>query len=182
MTEVFLRRLTRWQAEQQRESIANVYVECYGPGGAGGSGEPGGADRKAFLERFERHVQEPDFDMVTADSGAVLAGCLYGFRATRGSALHDALRGVLPADAAGRAGAGRLFVLTELMVLPDYRLEGVATRLRDLLLSRHMTDVVVAVVPPADGVAHEVLRAWSYTKLGAFGSPQREAWLRPGTG
>ncbi|CAM5517084.1 GNAT family N-acetyltransferase OS=Streptomyces alboniger OX=132473 GN=CP975_18760 PE=4 SV=1 [Streptomyces alboniger] len=29
MTEVFLRRLSRWQAEQQREAVAGLYVEAY---------------------------------------------------------------------------------------------------------------------------------------------------------
>ncbi|GGR84109.1 hypothetical protein GCM10010252_23520 [Streptomyces aureoverticillatus] len=175
MAEVFLRRLTRWQAEQQREMMANLYVECHGLDGPGG-----GTARKGFLERFERHVQELDFDMVTANSGAVLAGCLYGFRAERGSALADTLRDLLPAEAAAHAGAGRLFVIAELMVVPEYRRLGVATRLRDLLLSRHSTDVIVAATPP--GAAREVLRAWSYTKLGELASPPREAWLRPGRG
>lgn len=173
MAEVFLRRLTRWQAEQQRETMANLYVECHGLDGPGG-----GVARKAFLERFERHVQELDFDMVTANSAAVVAGCLYGFRAERGGALADALRTVLPAEAAAPAGAGRLFVLTELMVLPEYRRRGVATRLRDLLLSRHAADVVVAATPA--GADHEVLRAWSYARLGELASPPGEAWLRPG--
>ncbi|GCD34941.1 hypothetical protein OEIGOIKO_02681 [Streptomyces chrestomyceticus JCM 4735] len=34
MAEVFLRRLTRWQAEAQREAVADLYVEAYrGPSG-----------------------------------------------------------------------------------------------------------------------------------------------------
>ncbi|KUF13329.1 MULTISPECIES: hypothetical protein [Streptomyces] len=173
MAEVFLRRLTRWQAEQQREGMADLYVACH---------EPGGGDRRAFLERFERHVQEVDFDMVTANSAGVLAGCLYGFRPERGGALADGFRDLLPADLVVPAGSGRLFVLTELMVLPEYRYQGVATRLRDLLLSRHATDVVTAAVPPGTESAHEVLRAWSYSKLGEFAAPPREAWLRPRSG
>ncbi|MEV0497277.1 hypothetical protein AB0I84_06760, partial [Streptomyces spectabilis] len=81
----------------------------------------------------------------------------------------------------GAAAAGRLFLLVELMVLPEHRRRRVATRLRDLLLARHGTDVVVTT-PTAvagDGAAHEVLRAWSCTKLGEFGTPPREAWLHP---
>ncbi|WP_051852496.1 hypothetical protein [Streptomyces aureocirculatus] len=170
MAEVFLRRLTRWQAEQQREAMAHLYVTCH---------EPDGGSREAFLDRFERHVQESDFDMVTANSGAVLVGCLYGYRPERGGALADAFRDLLPADLVVPAGSGRLFVLTELMVLPEYRCRGVATRLRDLLLSRHTADVVAAAVPPGTKSAHEVLRAWSYTKLGEFPAPPGEAWLRP---
>ncbi|MFD9907380.1 hypothetical protein [Streptomyces sp. NPDC059063] len=165
MAEVFLRRLTRWQAEQQRGTVADVYVECHG------------ADRAGFLARFERHVQERDFDMVSADSAAGLVGCLYGFRPEPGGELFESVRGVLPAEAAGAAAMGRLFLLVELMVRGGRRREGVATRMRDLLLARHGVDVVVGVM--GNGGSYEVLRAWSCTKLGSIGTPPREAWLFP---
>lgn len=170
MAEVFLRRLTRWQAEQQREAMANLFVACHGAGGGG---------REAFLDRFERHVQELDFDMATANTATAPAGCLYGFRPERGGAIAEACRDLLPAELVAPAGAGRLFVLTELMVLPEYRRRGVATRLRDLLLSRHADDVVVVAVPHGSASAHEGVRAWSCVKLGEFTTPPREAWLLP---
>ncbi|MGA4840556.1 hypothetical protein [Streptomyces sp. G45] len=168
MAEVFLRRLTRWQAEQQRHGVANMYVECHGRDAAG------------FLDRFERHVQEPDFDMVTADSSDGLVGCLYGFRPERGGELHESVRGLLPADAAvATSAAGRLFLLVELMVREEYRGRGVATRMRDLLLARHGADVVVAGF--AEG-GQDVLRAWGCTKLGEVAAASGEAWLFPRAG
>ncbi|QCX78134.1 hypothetical protein C9F11_22535 [Streptomyces sp. YIM 121038] len=231
MAEVFLRRLSRWQAEQQREDVATVYTACHGqaelqkqarprnmdqaqaPGRAPGRGQapyagsaqasytsstqasyaatgrpqaPYGSEgygRAGFLGRFERHVQERDFDMVTAHSASGLVGCLYGYRATTDTPDFATLRDVLPPAATGAAAAGRLFLLVELMVLPEHRRRRVATRMRDLLLARHGTDVVVTTLTAAaaggDGTAHEVLRAWSCTKLGEFGTPPREAWLHP---
>ncbi|MFD0515299.1 hypothetical protein ACFQ0Q_42960 [Streptomyces aureus] len=77
MAQVYLRRLSRWQAEQQREAVADVYVSAYH--GAAGTEY---RDRQGFLTRFEKHGQRPDFDMVVADSGG-LVGCLYGYRADR---------------------------------------------------------------------------------------------------
>ncbi|WP_051855492.1 hypothetical protein [Streptomyces sp. NRRL B-1347] len=195
MAEVFLRRLSRWQAEQQREDVATVYTACHeqaryqeqgstrdvgrGPGQA--PYRIGGQERTEFLARFERHVQERDFDMVAADSAAGLVGCLYGYRAAPETPDFAALRDVLPPAATAAAAAGRLFLLVELMVLPEHRRRRVATRLRDLLLARHGTDVVVTTLAAAPGEesAHEVLRAWSCTRLGAFGTPPREAWLHP---
>ncbi len=59
--EVFLRRLSRWQAEQQRNDIGDVHVMVY-------RGDVGTEyrDREDFLGRFEQDVRRPDFDMVVA--------------------------------------------------------------------------------------------------------------------
>ncbi len=68
MAEVFLRRLTRWQAEAQREAVADLYVEAYR--------EPSGEEfreRGAFLQRFAEHVQRPGFEMVIASDPALVA-------------------------------------------------------------------------------------------------------------
>ncbi|MEU7647661.1 hypothetical protein [Streptomyces huasconensis] len=174
MTEVFLRRLSRWQAEQQRESVANLYVEAYrGAAGAEYS------DRQGFLRRFEHDVQQPDFDMVVADAGG-LVGCLYGYRAAPTGEWWEGFRGILPAGIEERTASGRVFLLGELMVAPARRRAGVATRLWTLLLSRHTADAVVAVIRRGDDQGREVLRAWDLTKMGDF-DPDREGWMRPPT-
>lgn len=196
MAEVFLRRLSRWQAEQQREAIADVYVEAY-KGQAGAEYR----DRQGFLRMFENTVQRPDFDMVVADA-AGLVGCLYGYRAARTGDWWEGFRGVLPPEVEERTASGRVFILTELMVSPPYRRQGISERLRTLLLVRHATDLVVAVIKRDDDLGREVLRSWGWTKLGEFdrsgpGSaapPRRgereartqdelvwEGWMRPTT-
>ncbi|MFG2651654.1 hypothetical protein [Streptomyces sp. NPDC048436] len=162
MAEVFLRRLSRWQAEQQREAVADVYVEAY-RGVAGAEYR----DRQGFLRRFESIVQRPDFDMVVADAGG-LVGCLYGYRAARTGDWWEGFRGILPAEIEERTASGRVFILTELMVVPAYRRLGVSDRLRTLLLMRHATDLVVAVIKRDDDLGREVLRSWGWTKLGEF--------------
>lgn len=163
MAEVFLRRLSRWQAEQQREAVADVYVEAY-------EGEAGAEyrDRQGFLRLFENTVQRPDFDMVVADAGG-LVGCLYGYRAARTGDWWEGFRGVLPPEVEERTASNRVFVLTELMVVPAYRGQGVSERLRTLLLVRHSRDLVVAVIKRDDDLGREVLRSWGWTKLGEFG-------------
>ncbi|WP_369215650.1 hypothetical protein [Streptomyces flavofungini] len=172
MAEVFLRRLSRWQAEQQREAVAGLYVEAYRELAGAGS-----QDRQAFLRRFEHDVQQPDFDMVVAEAGG-LVGSLYGYRAARTGEWWQGFRGVLPAEIEEQTASGRVFLLGELMVGPAQRRSGIATRLRRLLLTRHTDDVVVAVIKRDDDLGREVLRAWDWTKLGEF-DPGREGWLRP---
>ncbi|MFE0138449.1 hypothetical protein ACFWY6_43970 [Streptomyces sp. NPDC059037] len=182
MAEVFLRRLTRWQAEQQREAVADVYVEAY-RGVAGAEY----ADRQGFLQCFENTVQRPDFDMVVADAGG-LVGCLYGYRAARTGDWWEGFRGILPTEVEERTASGRVFILTELMVVPAYRRQGISERLRTLLLVRHTTDLVVAVIKRDDDLGREVLRSWGWTKLGDFdsGDPSGSGWAgsarRAGTG
>ncbi|MFK4065183.1 hypothetical protein [Streptomyces sp. NPDC029674] len=172
MPEVFLRRLSRWQAEMQREAIADLYVEAVrGMAGAGFG------DRRDFLLRFEHDVQQTDFDMVVADS-AGLVGCLYGYRAERSGAWWERFRAVLPPEVEEQTASGRVFLLSELMMTPAERGSDVASRLRTLLLTRHTSDVVVAVLKPDDDRGRHVLQAWDWTKLGEF-APQQEGWLRP---
>ncbi|MEU6822675.1 hypothetical protein ABZ921_18775 [Streptomyces atriruber] len=172
MPEMFLRRLSRWQAEQQREAVADLYVEAF-RGTAGAEYDI----RQDFLHRFERDVQQTDFDMVVADAGA-LVGCLYGYRAERGSAWWEAIRSVLSPAAFEQTAAGRVFLLSELLVAPAERGSDVAHRLRTLLLTRHTSDVVVAVIRADDDQGREVLKSWDWTKLGEF-THEREGWLRP---
>ncbi|NEB75466.1 GNAT family N-acetyltransferase [Streptomyces sp. SID14478] len=157
---VFLRRLSRWQAEQQREAVADLYAAAY-------RGAPGGRsrDRQEFLHRFEQHGQHDGFDMAVADEGG-LVGCAYVFRLGRGL---DAWAGV-PSDvlpgAEELASSGRVFALAELMVLPAYRRQGVATRLAELMLYRLAADLVVARVEDRAGDGfRELLRAWGWKEL-----------------
>ncbi|MFF3615499.1 hypothetical protein [Streptomyces sp. NPDC002580] len=169
MSEVYLRRLSRWQAEQQRDAVANVHVAAYH--GASGAEY---RDRQGFLSRFEQHVQRPDFDMVVADMGG-LVGCAYGYRIPRTGDWWSGFRGELPTDIEELTASGRTFLLAELMVLPVHRRGGVATRLGEWLLARLDTDLVVAAVDRSgddghENAAAETLRAWGWTKLGELGS------------
>ncbi|MGW7264240.1 GNAT family N-acetyltransferase [Streptomyces sp. NPDC054842] len=172
MTEVYLRRLSRWQAEQQRDAVADVHVTAY-RGAAGAEYR----DRQSYLRRFEQHVGQPDFDMVVADANG-LAGCVYGFRVARTGDWWSDFRGDLPPDVEELTTSGRAFQLAELMVLPAHRRQGVATRLAERLLARLGSDLVVASVngPDANGhanVAARTLHSWGWSRLGGPGRRAR---------
>ncbi|WP_192583527.1 GNAT family N-acetyltransferase [Streptomyces albicerus] len=179
MAEVYLRRLSRWQAEQQRSAVADVYVTAY-RGAAGAEYR----DRQGFLSRFEQHVQRPGFDMVVADAGG-LVGCAYGFRVDRTGEWWSGFGGELPTDIEELTASGRTFLLAELMVLPAHRRLGIATLLGKRLLSRLDADLVVAAVERPDdsggddsggddgdsgprSAAEETLRAWGWSRLGVL--------------
>ncbi|MCX4907329.1 hypothetical protein [Streptomyces sp. NBC_00878] len=193
MAEVYLRRLSRWQGEQQRAAVADLYVSAY-------RGAPGAEyrDRQGFLDRFERHVQGTGFDMVVAEA-AGLVGCAYGFRVARTGEWWSDFRGQLPTDIEELTASGRTFLLAELMVLPAHRRLGVATLMGERLLARLDADLVVATVDEelpeemdemegsGDGgrpenAARATLHAWGWSRLGVLGphsgTNAREVWIR----
>ncbi|MEU9184748.1 GNAT family N-acetyltransferase [Streptomyces sp. NPDC048484] len=173
MAEVYLRRLSRWQAEQQRNAVADVYAGAY-RGAAG----PEHHDRQGFLLRLEQHVQHTGFDMVVADTAGTV-GCAYGFRVPSTGEWGSDFRGELPDDVQELTASGRTFLLADLMVLPAHRRLGIATRLVERLLIRLDTDLVVATTErPGDGsgdsgpgsgpgnAASEAFRSWGWSRSG----------------
>ncbi len=110
MAEVFLRRLTRWQAETQRESVADLYAAAHRDPVSGEA--PG---REDFLRRFAEHdVQRPGFEMVIGSDPA-LAGCCYGYPLDRADDRCRELPGEVPDALREQGAAGGLFLVAELL-------------------------------------------------------------------
>ncbi|MCX5388054.1 GNAT family N-acetyltransferase [Streptomyces sp. NBC_00083] len=176
MTEVFLRRLSRWQAEQQRESVADLYVAAY-------DGTPGAQppERDAFLRRFAQDVQRPGFDMIIAGDPFLL-GCAYGYPPGREGEWWHGFRGAATDGDEELAASDRVFALAELMVLPTRRRAGVATRLQERLLERQEADLLTALIAPDNTAAAAAYASWGWTRsLRAAPSatgPARDAWTR----
>ncbi|MEU8139501.1 GNAT family N-acetyltransferase [Streptodolium elevatio] len=173
--EVFLRGLTRWQAEQQRESVADLAVEAY-------RGERGEEfrDRQEFLGRFASDNQRPGFEMALAGSVAGAAGCAYGFPMGREGDHWRGALGRLPRHIEELTASGRVFVIADLMVLPAYRRRGVGTSLMELLLSRCDAALAVAFVDASNAPALGALRAWRWTRIEHLGADdvgsEHEVW------
>ncbi|WP_162793831.1 GNAT family N-acetyltransferase [Streptomyces paludis] len=149
--------MSRWQAESQREAVAKVYVESYG---TEDSAADRASDREEFLETFADDVQRPGFDMVVAASGPRPVAYAYGFPVG-----DDGPSGIAELTSGGPV-SGPVFVLAELMVLPDFRRDGVATRLIEQLLMRTNAAQVTVRVHPANESGVSALRAWGWTRLG----------------
>lgn len=161
MAGMFLRRLTRWRTEQQRESFADTYVEAY----AGVAGEEF-RDRQDFLRRFEEHVQRPGFESVVAMSDKLM-GCAYGFRVSRSGEWWRGIDLARSSHLEEHTASGQVFVLADVMVLSPYRRRQVATRLLDHLLARSDAARAMALVSPGNALARAAFRSWSWTDLGA---------------
>ncbi|MGH3309934.1 MAG: GNAT family N-acetyltransferase [Streptomyces sp.] len=177
MTEVFLRRLSRWQADQQREAVADLYVEAYR-----GAADEEFHDRQEYLRQLGEHMQRPGFEMVIASAAGLVAGSVYGFRADRTGDYWQGLDGELPSEMAELTAAGRVFMMVELMVRPSFRRGRVATRLQEQLLTRSDSGLAVVLINQENATARDALQTWSWQSLGkitpASGGPPLEAWTR----
>jgi GNAT superfamily N-acetyltransferase len=165
---VFLRRLSRWQAETERAGVAEL---C-----AGATRE----SREEFTRRFVDHdVQQPGFDMVVAADPA-LVGYAYGFR-TDGDG--DWWRGFtdVPAEVREMTGGRQVFAVAGLLVAERRRREQVASRMLRELLARCDASLAIAVLEPGDAAARAAFHSWGWSKAGQLApanSPPLDAWTR----
>ncbi len=177
MGTVFLRRLSRWQAETEREDIGDLYADAH-------QDAPGvrPLERDAFLRRFVDHdVQQPGFDMVVAGDPALI-GCVYGFHADRGGRWWEAFTEV-PAEFAELSATRQVFVVAGLMVARRGRRTQLATRLHKELLSRHATGPALALLQPGNAPARAAYQSWGWSRAGRLsprdgGEAPLEAWAR----
>ena len=177
MAEVFLRRLTRWQAETQRESVADLYAAAHRDPVSGET--PG---REDFLRRFAEHdVQRPGFEMVIGSDPA-LAGCCYGHPLDRADDWCRDLPGGVPDSLREQGAAGGLFLVAELFVLPVHRRTRVATRLQETLLMRSSAARAVAFLASDNAAARAAFRSWGWEPVDRPEQPAeaagREVWSR----
>ncbi|MFJ4880191.1 GNAT family N-acetyltransferase [Streptomyces sp. NPDC088745] len=201
VAEVFFRRLSRWQADQQRESIADLYEKTYRdsdpPPRPPSTGTrisydksarretPAHAarDRAAFLDRFAADVQRPGFDMLIASAATALVGCIYGYLPDRQGSWWYGRHDIAPTTLGQLADSGRIFNVAELMVAPSHRRRGVAEELQDRLLVRVDAELVTTLIEPANTVAKAAYEAWHWhptdTLPAANGHPALEVWTRP---
>ena len=172
MGNVFFRRLSRWQADGDREELADLHVTAYE--------EPPGEeyrDRERFLARLAQDVQRPGFDMVAADDedgdDDEPAGVAYGYPLHRDGSWWRGFVGLLPDEVEELTASGKVFAVAELMVLPELRRRGIGGRLQERLLAAADAELAVVLLDPDNTVAQAAFRSWGWGELGE---------LRPGTG
>ncbi|GAB2930070.1 GNAT family N-acetyltransferase [Streptomyces mayteni] len=178
MSTVFMRRLSRWQAESEREHLGDLYLAACQE-----APDLFPLGREEFIRQLvDEDSGEPEFDMMVASEPA-LVGCVYGHRADRGSPWWEAFDGV-PSEIAELTAARQVFVITTLLVAPHRRRQRVATKLQRQLLARSRAGLHLTLLDPGNAPARAAFQSWGWTKAGqlapADGSPPREAWTSTG--
>jgi GNAT superfamily N-acetyltransferase len=172
MDAVRVRQLTRWQAEDLREDLADLYVES-------SDAAPGEEyrDREAFLHRLADDVQQPGFDMLVAETTA-LAGCAFGFPVARDGGWWEGFDGDLPQNIGQLTASGHVFAITKILVHPHELHQGIAHRLQERLLADHEASLGASLVNPDDHAALAAYRSWGWQDVGEVHKPPGPVTLR----
>ncbi|WP_327351509.1 GNAT family N-acetyltransferase [Streptomyces sp. NBC_01304] len=160
MDTVRLRRLNRWQAEDLREDLADLYVES-------STTRPGEEfrGRQEFLHRLADNVQMPGFVMLIAEAQSVV-GCAYGFPVVRDGSWWQGFDGPLPQNIEQLTASGHVFAITEVVVHPHGQHRGLARRLQERLLADHQASLGITSVDRSDRTACAALQSWGWQDVG----------------
>ncbi|MEV8566147.1 GNAT family N-acetyltransferase [Streptomyces sp. NPDC051322] len=175
--EVHFRPFDRWQADDHREELADLYV-------AASPATPGEEyqRREDFLARLEADTRRPGFTMFIAETSTLVA-CAYGYLVDRDGSWWPELETGLPPSVEQLTAAGEVFAVAQLMVLADHRRSGIGASLRDQLLSDQEATVGVTLVEQADDDGLAVCRAWGWQDIGGTAAtmdgPPLRAFMQP---
>jgi hypothetical protein len=175
---VYLRGLSRWQAEDQREDLADLYVES----SVAAVGD-GYSSREGFLGRLTEDVRRPGFDMMIAEAtvpgeASVLVGAAFGFPVRRDGTWWRGFHGPLPHRIDQLTASGHVFAITDIVVHRHERERGLAGHLQDRLLTDHQSSLGVTMVSPTDITGYAAFRSWGWQDIGEFHLPPDTTVLR----
>ncbi|MGW2822687.1 STAS domain-containing protein [Streptomyces sp. NPDC001443] len=155
-----LRRLTRWQAEDMREDIADLAAESV-------AGTPGKAyhRRGDFLGRLAAGAHHRGFALLVAET-TVLVGCAFGFPVGPGSSGCRGFGGTLQESIQRLTSCARFVVLTQVVAHPHAQHHDIAHRLQRRLLSDLHSSLGVVLLHPADRAGQAAFSSWGWQNMG----------------
>ncbi|MFF4799926.1 STAS domain-containing protein [Streptomyces sp. NPDC001351] len=161
-----LRRLTRRQAEDIREDIADLAVAS-----VAGSSEKAYRARSDFLRRLAVSARRPGFAMLLAET-TVLVGCVFGFPV---GPVGPSERG-LQESIQRLTGCARFLLLTQVVAHRHPQHRDIGRLLQQRLLADERTELGVALLSPADRAGQAAYDSWGWRNHGEMvGLPGRGA-------
>ncbi|MEV4437472.1 GNAT family N-acetyltransferase [Streptomyces sp. NPDC049577] len=161
MTDLSLNRLDGRAADERRDELADVYEEAYAEKLDGAF-----RSRAAFLDRLAAYVQRPGFELVSATQDHELVGYIFGFGIASSGTWWGGFRGEVPQGVREQTKQGQVFAISELMVRPPWRRQGIARLLHNSLLEGRRESLATILVDPANTPARTAYYSWGWMKLG----------------
>jgi GNAT superfamily N-acetyltransferase len=121
-------------------------------------------DAAVFDRRFRVRCRQPGFVLAEARQGSHLVGYASGHPLRPSTSWWRYLTTSLP-DADIAEHHGRTFALTDLLVRPSWRRQGIARGLHDLILAGRPEERATLIVLPAATPAQRALRSWGWRKI-----------------
>jgi len=141
--------------------LQDVHREVYGQ-----------ADQEGlFAGQLRVWRRQQGFALAQARRGGYLVGCAAGMPLGPSTSWWKDLTAPVPAEVTAEH-PGRAFALTELLVRPPWRRQGIAGSLHDLLLDGRPGERATLAVLPGAIAAQMAFRTWGWSRVARTRGPQ----------
>jgi ribosomal protein S18 acetylase RimI-like enzyme len=130
----------------------------------------GQAPAEAAARRLRVRRRQPGFVLAEARHGGYLVAYASGLPLRPSTSWWKDLTTPLPADVTAEY-PGRTFALTELLVRPSWRRQGIGRALHDLILGGRPEERATLTVPPGAQAAQAAFRAWGWRRIARTRGP-----------
>jgi GNAT superfamily N-acetyltransferase len=151
------------QAAGHADELSAVHREVYGEDG----------DGALLAGRFTVRWRQPGFVLAEARNGGYLVGYAAGLPLRPATSWWKNLTTALPPEDITEH-PGRTFAVTDLLVRPSWRRQGIAGSLYELIMSGRPEERATVAVPPTAAPAQAAFRQWGWRKVA------RSRGARPG--
>ncbi|MFI2708847.1 GNAT family N-acetyltransferase [Micromonospora sp. NPDC018662] len=154
MRDLDLRHYTAAEAMPLVEGLVDLYLRVYPDGG-----EFHSEDR--YRRQLSTHMERHGWSLVTATADGELIGYIYGFPLPAETGWWAGLEEPVPTGFTEETGR-RTFAVSELLVHPRRRRQGVARALHDQLVGRRAEERATLLVDPDNTVARRAYDSWGW--------------------
>jgi GNAT superfamily N-acetyltransferase len=153
------------EAGEHADELQALDADVYG-------GPPRRRDEDAtlFADRFRVQRRQPGFVLAEARHGGYLVGYAAGFPLRPSTSWWRHLTTALPEDVTAEH-PGRTFAVTDVLVRPPWRRQGIGAALHDLILRGRPEERATLTVLPAAAPAQAAFRNWGWRKVARTRDP-----------
>ncbi|MEU7770578.1 GNAT family N-acetyltransferase [Micromonospora taraxaci] len=145
------------EAKAILDQLVDLYLEVYA-----GGGEFHSEDR--YRRQLSLHMQRAGWELVTATLDGTLVGYIYGFPLPSETRWWDGIHEPVPPRFTDEDGH-RTFAVSELLVHPGRRRQGIAAALHNDLVACRTETRATLLVRPDNLAAQTMYRCWGWSKV-----------------
>ncbi|MGW3787100.1 N-acetyltransferase family protein [Micromonospora chokoriensis] len=145
------------EAEGILDQLVDLYLKVYA-----GGGEFHSEDR--YRRQLSLHMQRVGWELVTATLDGTLVGYIYGFPLPPQTRWWEGIHEPVPPGFTEEDGQ-RTFAVSELLVHPGRRRQGIARALHDALVEGRTEARATLLVRPDNDAARAAYRSWGWSSV-----------------